>query len=95
MFLCLCGSTSAALDPETKKPYQVTVVLHVAKHRLLTPVFRDRVESEIRDGLQAALGDLAEVKIVYEHPKLAEVLEKGLPRSITGTIAPPSRRILC
>jgi hypothetical protein len=81
--LCLCGSTSAALDAETKKPYQVTVVLHIAEHRLLTDNFRDRVEREVRDGLQAALGDLAEVKVVREHPKLAEVLEKGL-RSLDG-----------
>ena len=71
-------NSSAALDAETKKPYQLTVVLHVADHRLLTDVFRDRVERELHDGLQAALGDLAEVKVVREHPKLAEVLEKGL-----------------
>jgi hypothetical protein len=81
--LCLCGASSAALDAETKKPYQVTIVLHVAEHRLLTGDFRDRVEREVRDGLQAALGDLAEVKVVREHPKLAEVLEKGL-RSLDG-----------
>src|SRR5438128_1571276 len=91
-FLCaalcalgLAGPASAALDPETKKPYQLTVVLHVADNRLLTDVFRDRVERELLDGLQAALGDLAVVKVVREHPKLAEVLnpEKGL-RSLDG-----------
>ncbi len=81
--LCFCGESSAALDAEVKKPYQLTVVLHVAEHRLLKKVFRDRVEREVHDGLQAALGDLAEVKVVTEHPKLAEVLEKGL-RSLDG-----------
>jgi hypothetical protein len=82
-FVCLGGSATAALDGEAKKPYQLTVVLHVADNRLLTDVFRDRVERELRDGLQAALGELAEVKVVREHPKLAEVLEKGL-RSLDG-----------
>ncbi len=76
--LCFCGKSTAALDAEVKKPYQLTVVLHFAEHRLLKKVFRDRVEREVHDGLQAALGDLAEVKVVTEHPKLAEVLEKGL-----------------
>src|SRR5205823_2626078 len=81
--LCLCGESRAALDPETKKPYQLTVVLHIADNPLLTDLFRDRVERELRDGLQAALGDLADVKVVREHPRLAEVLEKGL-RSLDG-----------
>src|SRR5262249_27804127 len=30
------------------------------------------------DGLQAALGDLALVEVVRQHPKLAEIAEKGL-----------------
>jgi hypothetical protein len=76
--LCLGGRAAAALDPETKKPYQLTVVLHVADNRLLTDAFRERVERELREGLQAALGELGDVKVVREHPKLAEVLDKGL-----------------
>src|SRR6516165_4768667 len=76
--LCLGGRASAALDPETKKPYKLTVVLHVADNRLLTDAFRERVERELREGLQAALGELGDVKVVREHPKLAEVLERGL-----------------
>jgi hypothetical protein len=76
--LCLGGRASAALDAETKKPYKLTVVLHVADNRLLTDAFQERVERELREGLQAALGDLGDVKVVREHPKLAEVLDKGL-----------------
>src|SRR5262245_34351891 len=76
--LCLCGESSATLDAETKKPYKLTVVLHVAHNRLLTDAFQERVERELREGLQAALGDLGDVKVVREHPKLAEVLDKGL-----------------
>ena len=54
----------AGIDPETTKPYQLRVVLHIAKHRLLTKVFQDRVRLELRDSLQAALGDLAQVEVV-------------------------------
>ena len=59
--LVAVGSAPAqsGLDPETGVPYQLQVVLHVAEHRLLTPTFQDMVERELRDSLQAALGDLA------------------------------------
>ena len=63
--LCLCGE-SLALDAEAKTPYQLKVVLHFADHRLLTDVFRDRVERELRDGLQASFGDLVNVEVVRE-----------------------------
>lgn len=79
-FLCFGGSSplQAALDPETHKPYHLQVVLHIAKHRLLTDVFKDQVERELRDGLQAALGDMAQVEVVRDHPRLNEIREKGL-----------------
>jgi hypothetical protein len=76
--LCLCGDSSAALDPELKTPYQLKVVLHFADNRLLTPVFCDRVERELRDGLQASFGDLVNVEVTREHPRLNEVLQNGL-----------------
>jgi hypothetical protein len=69
---------NAALDPESDEPYHLQVVLHVAEHRLLTPVFKDQVERELRDGLQAAFGDLAKVEVVRTHPRLKEVLADGL-----------------
>jgi hypothetical protein len=75
--LCLCGK-SFALDPETDKPYQLRVVLGVADQRLLTDVFKEQVERELRDGLQAALGDLATVEVVRAHPRLKEVEANGL-----------------
>src|SRR5438105_668927 len=46
-----------ALDPETDKPYRLQVVLRIAENRLLTLVFWDLVERELRESLQAALGD--------------------------------------
>src|SRR5713101_3176280 len=75
--LCLCGK-SFALDPETDKPYELRVVLGVADQRLLTDVFKEQVERELRDGLQAALGDLATVEVVRAHPRLKEVEANGL-----------------
>jgi hypothetical protein len=78
--LCLCGESSAQAD--LRKPYRLDVVLHVAEHRLLTDVFRDRVGRELRDGLQAALGDLARVRLTHEHPRLADVLRRGLRQSL-------------
>jgi hypothetical protein len=75
----LCPTAAfAALDPEVKQPYRLRVVLHIGKHRLLTPVFKDQIERELRDGLQAALGDMAHVEVVREHPRLREIQEKGL-----------------
>jgi tetratricopeptide (TPR) repeat protein len=82
--LCLCGSTPAraALDPELEKPYELTVVLRVAEHRLLTDVFQGRLESELRDQLRAALGKLATVHVVRQHPLLADVEAKGLQQAL-------------
>jgi hypothetical protein len=74
----------AALDPEPKQPYALTVVLSVAPHPLLTPVFREQLQRELRDSLQAAFGKLAQVKIVTEHPLLAEVSRRGLREALDG-----------
>lgn len=78
--LCSPAPVRAALDAETGKPYRIQVVLHLAEHPLLTKkkVFGDQVERELRDGLRAAFGDLAEVDVVREHPKLKEIEAKGL-----------------
>jgi hypothetical protein len=74
----------AVLDPESTKPYQLQVVLQVAGHRLLTPIFQDQVRRELRDSLQAALGDLAGVEIVNEHPLLKLIENVGLQRALNG-----------
>lgn len=72
----------AGLEPELNKAYQLEVVVHMSRHRLLTEVFRERVERELSDGLQAAFGDLVRVKVVRQHPLLPDVLEKGLQKSL-------------
>jgi len=80
----LRGESPGTLDPELKKPYELVVVLHTSKHRQLTDVFRDRVMRELRDGLQAALGDLARVQVVQDHKRLPEVRDKGLQQALDG-----------
>lgn len=68
---------------ELQKPYNLHIVVHVAPNRLLTEVFRDRIERELRDGFQGALGDMGRVTVTHEHPRLGEVLERGL-RTLDG-----------
>jgi hypothetical protein len=81
--LCvLCGKSAAALDPETDKAYRLQVVLRIAEHRLLTPVFQDQIRRELRDSLQAALGDLGRVELVRDHSLLKEVEAKGLQQAL-------------
>jgi hypothetical protein len=72
----------AGLDPELTSRYALQVVLHIAEQRLLTPVFKDTVERELRDSLEAALGDLATVEVVRDHPHLQEVLNTGLDKAL-------------
>jgi tetratricopeptide (TPR) repeat protein len=71
-----------AADPTTEPPYQLKVVLDVARSRVLTRTFRDQVERELQEGLQAALGDLAIVEVTREHPKLADIRERGLGKAL-------------
>jgi hypothetical protein len=82
--LCLCGESRAALDPEVGKPYRLQVVLHLARHRMLTPVFGDRLERELRDSLQAAFGELAKVEVLRDHPLLARIQAQGLQQALDG-----------
>jgi tetratricopeptide (TPR) repeat protein len=63
---------------EVNKPYDLTIVVHVAENRLLTDVFRKRIERELHDGFQAALGDMGRVTVTNEHPRLPDVLARGL-----------------
>jgi hypothetical protein len=83
--LALAGPAAAApVEAEVDRPYDLQIVLHVADHRLLTDVFRERVSRELRVGMQAALGELARVTVVHEHPRLKDVLRYGLDRALDG-----------
>src|SRR5438132_6683022 len=78
------GAMRAQLDPELNKPYQLQVVLHISENRSLTAVFRDQIERDLRDSLQAALGRLARVQVLPNHKLLPEVEAKGLGRALDG-----------
>src|SRR5262245_45406844 len=84
--------SSADLVPEVNKPYELRVALRVAHHRLLTSVFKDKLQRDLHDILQGALGPMAEVRIVdLNDPKvlendalLATVPDKGLQDGLDG-----------
>jgi hypothetical protein len=88
--VCLLGTLLLAVTPcraaeaASEPPYQLTVVLDVAKSRVLTDIFRQQIEHELQEGLQAALGDLARVRVESDHPKLADVRARGLGRALDG-----------
>ena len=82
MSLASVGYAFAEPDPQTQKRYQLQVVLRVANHPLLTPIFREQVERELRDSVQAALGNLAFVSIVHDHPLLKSIETVGLARAL-------------
>ncbi len=74
-FLCPCGEVRAQ---ELNTPYDLHIVVHVAENRLLTDVFRNRIKRELHDGFQSALGDMGRVTVTDSHPRLADVLARGL-----------------
>jgi hypothetical protein len=62
--LLLTGPAAPAQSLDLDKPYELNVVLDIAEHRLLTPVFRDQVRRELQDGLRTAFGDLVRVTVL-------------------------------
>src|SRR6266545_3040891 len=76
--LALPGGARAALDPELKTPYQLQVVLHVAEHRLLTPIFQEQLARELGEHLQQTYGALARVEVVRGHKRLNDIRSRGL-----------------
>ncbi|HEY7425928.1 MAG TPA: hypothetical protein VH682_16980 [Gemmataceae bacterium] len=74
--------TAAQAQSELNKPYELHIVVHVAQNRLLTDVFRERIERELHDGFQAGLGDMGRVEVAHKHPRLADVLARGLKQSL-------------
>lgn len=69
---------TAQAQSELNDPYNLTIVVHVAENRLLTDVFRKNIVRELHDGFQAALGDMGRVTVTDKHPRLADVLTRGL-----------------
>lgn len=78
LLIAACApATRAGLDPELDQPYRLQVVLYMSDNRVLTDVFRDKVQQDLRDSLQAALGKLARVEVVSVQPR---DLEAKLPK---------------
>jgi hypothetical protein len=71
-------TTPTRAQSERDRPYELHIVVHVAQNRLLTDVFRERIERELHDGFQAALGEMGHVTVTHEHPRLGDVLMEGL-----------------
>jgi hypothetical protein len=74
----------AALDPELKKPYKLLVVLDVADHRALTPLFKEELERTLGDQLRQGLGAVAEVRVQSSHLLLGEIAARGLEQALDG-----------
>lgn len=72
----------AGAASDLKNPYKVRVVVDVARHRLLTDVYHEKVAKQLGDGIQAALGPLAKVEALTKHDKLDDVRTRGLERAL-------------
>ncbi len=57
--------------------YELTVVLHLQEHPLLTPHYVQKLERSLRDNLQNELGPTATVEVVRRHPLMEEVFKSG------------------
>jgi hypothetical protein len=77
---------AAELDPETKKPYRLRVVLHAEEHRALTPVFKGQLERELGGLLRNSFGPLVEVQVeqwdAAGQPILKEIERRGLGQAL-------------
>lgn len=60
--VCFVAPAFAASD-EANQPYEYRVIVKIAKHRPLTPVFSRQLRDELQDWLQSALGPLAHVEV--------------------------------
>lgn len=86
--LCLLGTLLAAAtacpaaEPAPGPAYKLTIVLDFARSRAFTEPFRQQVERELREGLQAALGSLAVVDVTSKHPLLSDIRDRGLGKAL-------------
>lgn len=81
---CPLAPAQTQFDPKLDIPYQLDVVLLFPKNRIFTPVFRNRIESELRESLQQTYGKLAQVQVMTQHPLCKEIEQKGLAKALDG-----------
>ena len=83
LFVC-SASASAELDPQTKTPYQLQIVLAITSNRVFTPLFQEQLEHDLGNRLKLDFGALARVEVVRAHPLLREIEGKGLDAALEG-----------
>lgn len=65
-----------------ERPYELTVVLHVDDHPLLTPEYIDRIKREVRDTLQRDLGTTGRVQVLQYGSSEASTPALSLMREV-------------
>jgi hypothetical protein len=75
-------SAHAALDPETKKPYQLQIVLNIGANRLFTPLFQEQLQRDLANHLKLTFGALAHIEIKRTHELLRDIEARGLEQSL-------------
>ena len=63
MVLSFAASAARAADADVNRAYDYRIILHIAPHRLLTPTFRRQLAADLQDGIQGALGALANISV--------------------------------
>lgn len=77
-------SARADLDPQTKTPYQLQIVLSIAPNRVFTPLFHEQLQRDVQNQLRLTFGDLARIEVTREHPLLRTIEARGLDQAIEG-----------
>ena len=72
----------AQLDPNTKKPYQIEVVLQIASNRVFTPLFQEQLQRDVQNQLKLSFGVLARIEVTRAHPLLRDIEAKGLDAAL-------------
>jgi hypothetical protein len=60
------------------EPYQVQIVLNFGDQRVFTKDFKDQVQREIGESLQAALGEIGQVQVVRNHALVKTLRTRGM-----------------
>ena len=84
LLLLLSSRAQASLDPETKKPYQLQIVLQIASNRAFTPLFQEQLQRDVQDQLKIFFGALARIEVTRSHPLLRDIETKGLEPALEG-----------
>jgi hypothetical protein len=78
----LTPTARSALEPGTKKPYQLEIVLQIASNRVFTPLFQDQLQRDVQNQLRISFGNLARIEVTRDHPILRHIEAKGLDSAL-------------